>query len=471
MRKNNRVVMFLTAFAVVMGSGLAVAAVTSPDSGYGSGGGFWPFSADLDAPLAEFADDTEDDVSEKSDRVESEKDKETVEEVPLKEEFSFVEKEDDHESDVVKEEDKEEHEEDVKSDEPKDVETWIEILSPTEGQVFEDKSVVFEGEAEAGAKVYAGDYQADVTESGGWRIVLFLSPGSQTVKFKAIDPAGNIADDSVTVKLATEAPKEEPKNHEFTLNQKHHESREPFEKFYGTGNPGVGILAQSEYGTEDARIGENGEWYLPIEFHGLTQTTEFPITITTTEGFSGTYWFTYVKASHEFTVNQKYSESHEPFEKFYGTGNPGVGILAQSEYGTEDARIGEGGEWHLPLEFSGLTETTTFPITITTTEGFSGTYWFTYVAKTHEFTANQQYGSCSEEVPYDVFWGTAAPGSVVEIWSPYGSARLEVGESGQWEKKVFFESAPFNETFEVSVGDSNGNVKTFSFIRLEGGEK
>ena len=467
MRKNSRVVMFLTAFAVVMGSGLAVAAVSGPEGGFGSGSGFWPFSAELDVPLAGIETDTTTTVAERAPLAQPEKVEEPDHDTEVKEEKDhdeYVEKTDHEET---KESDHKETDEKVESDEPKDTETWIEVLFPHEGQEFDDKSVVFEGEVEPGAKVYAGDYQADVTESGAWRIVLFLSPGSQTVKFKAIDPAGNIATDTVTVSLAGK----EVKNHNFTINQKYFESHEPFEKFYGTGNPGVGILAQSEYGTEDARVGENGEWWLPVEFGGLTETTTFPITITTTEGFSGTYWFTYVKKNHEFTLNQKYFESHEPYEKFYGTGNPGVGILAQSEFGAADARVGENGEWWLPVEFGGLTETTTFPITVSTTEGFSGTYWFTYVAKVHEFTANQQYGSCSENPPYDVFWGTTAPGSVVEIWSPYGSARIEVGESGGWEKKVFFEGAPVGETFEVSVGDSNGNVKTFTFTRLEGGEK
>jgi hypothetical protein len=148
-----------------------------------------------------------------------------------------------------------------------------------------------------------------------------------------------------------------------------------------------------------------------------------------------------------------------------------MGVLARSEFGSAEASVGEKGEWWLPIEFSGLTETTTFPITITTTEGFSGTYWFTHVAVDHEFSANQKYGSCSENPPYDVFWGTGIPGSVVEIGSPHGSARIEMGEDGQWEKKVFFETAPVGETFEVVVGDSLGNVKTFTFTRTEHSEK
>ncbi len=469
--KNNPFVIFVTAFLVVMGSGLAIAAIGGPST-TSEGLDESSFAVDFGGELetgAQVAETTTADQMERG--VDGHAATETEEKLVSGEKGEAEgqdAKEETTKDPAPKEEPKKEA---PKAGEPEkaDESTWIEVLAPSNGQVFKDKSVVFEGKAEPGAEVYAGDYRADSNDDGVWRIVLFLAPGSQTVQFKAIDSAGNRASDSVTVSLET--VQEKPKSFEFTVHQKYVESHEPFEKFYGTGTPGMGVLAKSEYGTEDARVGENGEWWLPIEFSGLTETATFPITISTTEGFSGTYWFTYVAKTHEFTVNQKYFESHEPFEKFYGTGTPGMGVVARSEFGVADARVGENGEWWLPIEFSGLTETATFPITITTTEGFSGTYWFTYVAKVHEFSANQKYGSCSEDPPYDVFWGTGMPGSVVEVGSPYGSGRVEVGEGGWWEMKVFFETAPAGETFEVVVGDSQGNVETFYFTSLAHGEK
>ena len=464
--KNNPFVIFVTAFMVVMGSGLAIAAIGGPSSSTDPldessfsvdfGGEIEPGSqpeTTETSPIAVGRD------TQAQGEAGSEKDV-AVEKVEEKAEPQEAEKP--VGEDIPKDET-------AKEETPKEVDesTWIEVLAPTDGQVFEYKEVAFEGKAEPGAEVYAGEYQADINDDGVWRIVLFLAPGSQTVLFKAIDPSGNRATDSVTVTLGT--VDEKPKS--FTVHQKYVESHEAFEKFYGTGTPGMGVVARSEFGVADARVGDHGEWWLPIEFSGLTATTTFPITIATTEGFSGTYWFTYVAKVHEFTVHQKYVESHEAFEKFYGAGTPGMGVVARSEFGVADARVGENGEWWLPIEFSGLTATTTFPITISTTEGFSGTYWFTYVAKIHEFTANQKYGSCSENPPYDVFWGTGIPGSVVEVGSPYGSSRIEVGEGGWWEKKVFFETAPVGETFEVVVGDSLGNVKTFMFKRTEGEPK
>lgn len=463
--KNNPFVIFVTAFLVVMGSGLAIAAIggpSSPTDRIDESSFAVDFGGEIEtAPEGESTEIT---PATKARDVEARGEPVTDEKSIEQETKGDTRVESEKADDVV-------DEGTSKGETPKEVDdaTWIEVLGPSDGKVFEDKRVAFEGTAEPGAKVYAGDYQADINDDGVWRIVLFLAPGSQTVQFKAIDATGNRATDSVTVTLKT--VEEKPTSPEFTVHQKFVESHERFEKFYGAGTPGMGVVARSEYGVADTRVGEHGEWSILIEFTGLSETKTFPITITNTDGFSGTYWFTYVAELHEFTVNQKYVESHERFEQFYGTGTPGMGVLAQSEFGTEDARVGENGEWYLPVEFSGLSETTTFPITISTTEGFSGTYWFTYVAKVHEFSANQKYESCSENPPYDVFWGTGIPGTVVEIGSPYGSARIELGEGGSWEKKVFFESAPVGETFEVVVADSLGHVETFAFTRTEVTEK
>lgn len=376
--RNNPFVVFVTAFVVVLGSGLALAAIDGPSSAVDNGLESSSFIADFGGEIALDEDETEPSVTQPkqtrdrdSSKAESAKDEHNQ---PVQDESK--DKPDTHAKPASSEI------EEVEEKQLEDLETWIEVLAPHDGQVFEDKSVVFEGRAEPGASVHAGRYQADVSGEGEWRIVLLLSPGSQGVEFKALDSAANRAFDSVTVVLESPKVEAEPK-------------------------------------------------------------------------------------TRDFTVHQKFVESHEPYEKFSGTGTPGMGVVARSEFGVEDARVGENGEWWLPIEFSGLTETTTFPITISTTEGFSGTYWFTYVAKTHEFSANQKYGSCSENPPYDVFFGSGVPGSVVEVGSAYGSGRMEVGDDGRWEVKVFFESAPLGETFEVSVVDSLRHTAAFSFTRLE----
>ncbi len=81
-----------------------------------------------------------------------------------------------------------------------------------------------------------------------------------------------------------------------------------------------------------------------------------------------------------------------------------------------------------------------------------------------EFTAFSQFGSCAEDPPYDVYYGTGHPGSTVKIVSDYGTAIVEVGESGNWEKKVIFESAPANKPFLVTVKDEFGRSAKFEFV-------
>ncbi len=164
----------------------------------------------------------------------------------------------------------------------------IVILHPEDGQVFERKEVVFEGETEPGARVFAGKYEADVSESGAWRIVLHLYPGDNNVKIKAIDEAGNVGFDTVLVKLyvpkeeKAETPKEQPKEEEkpkeekpempkeweFSAHQLYGECGEtpPYDVFHGTGKPGTLVHVKSEFGSGVAEVGEQGGWEIKVIF-------------------------------------------------------------------------------------------------------------------------------------------------------------------------------------------------------------
>jgi len=85
------------------------------------------------------------------------------------------------------------------------------------------------------------------------------------------------------------------------------------------------------------------------------------------------------------------------------------------------------------------------------------------------FTATQQYGSCSEPIPYDVFSGIAKPGTTVSITSPYGGGTTSVDGNGKWNVKIEFPSAPYNEQFTVTVKDYAGAERVFSFVSLYAG--
>jgi len=172
-------------------------------------------------------------------------------------------------------------------------------------------------------------------------------------------------------------------------------------------------------------------------------------------------------------------ENGAEFEKktisFAGTTEPGARVFA----GKYEADVDGEGNWHIALilgegknvaRFVARDEagneaeasvtvyyvapatTTTEPETPTTEKELAA------------FTANQTYGSCSETPPYDVFYGKGEPGSWVDITSEYGSAELQVGENGQWEKKVYFETAPDGTPFGVRIADQYGRVVEFEFV-------
>ncbi len=81
-----------------------------------------------------------------------------------------------------------------------------------------------------------------------------------------------------------------------------------------------------------------------------------------------------------------------------------------------------------------------------------------------EFSAHQKYGECSENPPYDIFYGTGKPGSTIVIESEFGRKEVEIGEKGGWDAKVFFEGAPVGEVFAVYVVDQFDHQKVFEFV-------
>lgn len=83
---------------------------------------------------------------------------------------------------------------------------------------------------------------------------------------------------------------------------------------------------------------------------------------------------------------------------------------------------------------------------------------------TWEFSASQKYGSCSEPVPYDEFFGKAKPGSTVNVTSEFGSRSTVADEDGNYWIKVEFPSAPFEQVFSVKVKDEFGSKKVFEFV-------
>ncbi|MGA8040671.1 MAG: hypothetical protein WCA93_11245 [Acidimicrobiia bacterium] len=162
---------------------------------------------------------------------------------------------------------------------------------------------------------------------------------------------------------------------------------------------------------------------------------------------------------------------------FAGVTEPGARVFA----GKYEADVDSSGEWHIVLVLSEGKNTARFvardpagneseaSVTVfyavpTTTTTITEPTTSTTEKQPAEFSANAAYGSCSDTPPFDVYYGTGEPGSLVQITSEYGSGSVEVGENGQWEKKVFFETAPADTTFVVHVFDAYGREANFEFI-------
>jgi hypothetical protein len=164
------------------------------------------------------------------------------------------------------------------------------ILHPKNGAELESSEVVFEGKTEPGARVSAGDFQADVGSDGGWRLVLFVDRGTTVVTFWAVDKAGNESTASITLyyqpPVDTTVPKEEDRDWEFSANAKFGESVEfpPYDIYFGTGRPGDTISITSEYGSGTGLVGPDGGWDAKVEFPEAPIGAVFVVTVTDSFG-------------------------------------------------------------------------------------------------------------------------------------------------------------------------------------------
>lgn len=336
------------------------------------------------------------------------------------------------------------------------VELTFAITTP-DGTRVETGEITLTGSVTPGAFVWSGEHEASVGPDGRWELTVPLVQGKNVVYVGA-------KVDGVSKQKAVTVHWGEPLV--WTINQKVGSSTTPVEKFYGTGSPGMAITAASKYGTASTTIGKSGEWWLEVGFSSTPGTT-FPVTVTTSTGWSKTYSFSHLGETKEpvsktWTINHKYATNHEPWTKFYGTGTPGTRVTATSPYGSAETEVASTGEWYLKVWFD-VAAGTSFEVQVANSAGYSGTFGFQYLASTFEVT--QLYGTCAEDPPYDVFTGRTAPHTWVKAWSEYGSAKVESNGDGWFEVKVFFEGAPYDVPFTVDVIDGLGNKKSFSFVR------
>jgi hypothetical protein len=443
--KHRPIVILAVSFVVVLAAGVALAQV----------GAFAPSFSDISEKTEVATGDLvllpQDPEDPKTSQAPAEKE-EVKEEVPAKEKPKTVER---PKVDKPGEEPKEKPDEEPTDTTP----PKLTITSPEDGSHFGDRKLQYSGVTEPGARVFAGEWEADVFESGEWQIVLILSPGKNTTTFKAKDAAGNVAKATVSVYLDAADMK-------FTANQKYGTNSYPWEKFSGTAAPGTKIHLLSKHGNAKM-VTEGSEWYLKLHFEGLTEATTFPIVLEASTGQRMEFSFTFKPKVVEFSATQKYGTNSSPWEKFSGTAMPGTAIELGSDYG--NARlVTDGYEWYLKLHFEGLTEATTFPIVLHASTGEVMDFMFTYEPAPIEFTATQKYESCSDPEPYNKYYGTATPNTTVTVTSAYGSESTVVAANGEWLVRVFFSGTTHGEPFDVTVSDSEGHAKTFQFVTYAG---
>lgn len=309
-----------------------------------------------------------------------------------KEEETQDEPKDDHETDVPKEEPTEEPKDeepyeskdeerdesrDEPKEEPKDEEPSdttppaIHIISPDNGATVHEAKIRFTGETEPGAKVFVGDWYADVTDDGHWSLVLILEKGSNTVKFTAKDAAGNrsVASTTVTYEPVIDEPDE--KDYKFTANQKYGSCGEeiPYDFFWGTAKPGATIYVESPYGGGTTTAGDKGNWEIKVKFPEAPAGT-FGVVIESSDGGRAEFSFTVIKdvveKVYEFTANHKWEASEEPWNVYWGTGTPGIAVHVTSDFGSGVAEVNDDGHWELKVTFDAPANT---PFKVTVSNG------------------------------------------------------------------------------------------------------
>jgi len=334
------------------------------------------------------------------------------------------------------------------------------ISSPANGAEVHERVILVKGQVEPGATVSFGDRRARV-DGDDWKIEVELEKGKNILGFEAVDEAGNSTRRSITVYYVRKGDTMPPR-FEITSPVNESETDDRVIEVSGGVEPGAKVY----HGERRAHI-EGDAWKIEVELEKGKNVLYFKAydeagnyTKRSVTVYSGPVGDT---EPPRFTITSPANESETDDRVIVVSG--GVESGAKVFHGERRAHV-EGDGWRIEVElekgknvlyFKAYDEAGNW------TKRSVTVYYAGAGEPDYEFWATQKYGSCGEDVPYDVFHGKAKPGSVVEIGSEYGSGRVEVGESGEWKIKVYFEGAPVGETFRVAVHASTGEEAHFTF--------
>lgn len=268
------------------------------------------------------------------------------------------------------------------------------------------------------------------------------------------------ADDSVVLEITS------PKNGA-------HVEREVI-TFKGISDPDAVVT----YGRYEARMDDEGHWAIALVLRAGKNIMSFRA-----EDGAGNVAETSVTVYFDatdrpepepeptFSARQKWevSDDDPPMNLYWGTAMPGAEIFVGSEFGSSHTEANGDGFWETKVIFEGAPHAEKFRVVVEASGGGRAEFSMKVFypgggVEEHAFTANQVYGSCGEDIPYDVFWGTAPPGAKIWIESPYGAGLTHADEHGDWELRVEFPDAPGGEVFGVFVESSDGGFADFTFV-------
>jgi hypothetical protein len=335
------------------------------------------------------------------------------------------------------------------------------ISSPSDGAEVHDKTIVVRGQVEEGATVIFGDRRAHV-DGQEWKIEVELALGKNVLGFKAVDEAGNATRRSITVSYVREGDTTPPR-FAITSPSDGSESHEHVIIVSGGVEPGAKVF----YGDRAAQV-EGDAWKIEVELEKGENVLTFKAYDAAGNRTKRSITVHYVREGDteppRFTITSPANES-ETDDRVVVVGG-GVEPGAKVYYGERAAHV-EGDDWRIEVELEKGKNVLYFKAYDEAGNWTKRTVTVYYIGEgepRYEFSAIQKYGSCGEDAPYDVFHGTGKPGSVIEVGSEYGGGRVEVGESGEWKIKVYFEGSPLGEPFRVSVHASTGEEAHFTFI-------
>ncbi|HEX9644919.1 MAG TPA: hypothetical protein VGC11_13090 [Acidimicrobiia bacterium] len=295
------------------------------------------------------------------------------------------------------------------------------------------------------------------------------TPGDPTTTREHAEPGS----DATTTTSPTRSPKpERPSDHDFTpprfaILRPEDGARVDRPQIEVSGKVEAG--AKVTFGDRLAEIDAEGHW--GIRVHLAPGANHLVLVATDRAGNSAEDAVTvhYVPAPEvEFTAHQKREvvDGDPAVNGYWGTAAPGAAIHVASDYGRGATEANHEGNWELRVEFPDAPCNQAFSVVVESRQG-RAEFRMKRACRTEvEFTAHQKYGSCDETVPYDVFFGTAAPGTEIWVESGFGRGHTVAGENGEWRVRVEFPDSPVGVAFDVVIESSAGHRKVFSFVHL-----